>query len=78
MNVGVGGAQKPNSICRQPLTRPVNRPHLTPWRNDTSTNGSILSRVTEPPLGMVKILMLDSTVPMAIIRAHSTRMRVLE
>ena len=38
----------------------------------------MLSRVTLPPLGMVKILMFDSTVPMAIIRAHSTRMRVLE
>ena len=78
MKVGVGGAQKPSSICRQPFTRPVNRPHLTPWRKETSTKGSILSRVTLPPLGMVKILMLASTVPMATISAHSTSTRVLE
>ena len=60
------------------MTKPVNRPHFTPWRKDTSTKGSILSRVTLPPLGIVKILMLERTVPMAIISAHSTRMRVLE
>ena len=65
-------------ICRQEFTKPVNRPHLVPWRKDTSTKGSILSRVTLPPLGRVKNLMLESTVPTAIISAHSTRMRVLE
>ena len=41
-------------------------------------NGSMLSRVMEPPLGISKILMFASTVPRAIIRAHSTRVRVLE
>ena len=65
-------------ICRQAFTKPVNRPHFAPWRKDTSTKGSMLSRVMLPPLGMVKNLMLESTVPMAIIRAHSTRIRVLE
>lgn len=39
---------------------------------------SMLSRVMEPPLGISKILMFASTVPRAIIRAHSTRVRVLE
>ena len=76
--MGTGGAQKPSSICKRLLTKPVNSPHLTPCRKLTSTKGSMLSRVTLPPLGMVNILMLLSTVPAAIISAHSTRMRVLE
>ena len=41
-------------------------------------NGTMLNSVTAPPLGSSKILMLASTVPSAIISAHSTKMRVLE
>ena len=67
-----------SKICRQPSAKPVNSPHLTPWRKDTRMMGSMLSTVMLPPLGMVNSLRPCSTVASAIIRAHSTRMRVLE
>jgi hypothetical protein len=40
-------------------------------------SGTILASVTEPPCGMVNIFTMLSTVAMAIIIAHSTKIHVV-
>ena len=69
--------EMPSSIWSRLWTKAVNSPQRQPYRQETSTRGSMEQKVIPPPSAQGPLNSnMDSTVPMAIMTALSTRRRV--